>query len=382
MYLERLLKLINLKVVSYLFFAILIFWIAARLKLYYVAGNGYIVGDWLINYQDGGFKRRGLSGSILFLIQDLTGIKLIYLVFATHMALYIYFAVLIFKILYDRIISLSFFTLIISPLTFLFYYNDSGIVGRKEVILFVLFAYFIHLLSNKKLTKKKEHLIFALLFISTFLHELVLFYIPYFILALYLFNNKSEFRKYLFYFLSVLVPSLIIFIFGNQINEGQSLAIILDRGIEISKHNIFNFSNELLLNLQFYDTTGHLLYAVSCLMGIIHFGYHINKECEKHFNILIYGFIGALLFSLPLFVLAVDWGRWLHIHFVLLFLICAAVLPKAKTFLSESNIKMNIRNLAYIPLVLVLCVWALNLNVIGLHVDGFFAKVCNALLKI
>ncbi|MEG2333179.1 hypothetical protein, partial [Chryseobacterium sp.] len=34
--------------------------------------DGYILGDWLINYQDGGFKRRGLSGSFFFLIQDFT----------------------------------------------------------------------------------------------------------------------------------------------------------------------------------------------------------------------------------------------------------------------------------------------------------------------
>ena len=43
--------------------------------------EGYILGDWLINYQDGGFKRRGLSGSFFFLLQDFTGLSLNVLVF-------------------------------------------------------------------------------------------------------------------------------------------------------------------------------------------------------------------------------------------------------------------------------------------------------------
>ena len=43
--------------------------------------DGYVLGDWLINYQDGGFKRRGLLGSLILLIHDSIGIKLEMIVF-------------------------------------------------------------------------------------------------------------------------------------------------------------------------------------------------------------------------------------------------------------------------------------------------------------
>ena len=44
--------------------------------------DGYVLGDWLINYQDGGFKRRGISGSLFFFLQDFSGLNLNILVFS------------------------------------------------------------------------------------------------------------------------------------------------------------------------------------------------------------------------------------------------------------------------------------------------------------
>lgn len=53
--------------------------------------DGYALGDWLINYEDGGFKRRGFSGSMFIFLSKVTGIYIGKLVFVFISVLYILF---------------------------------------------------------------------------------------------------------------------------------------------------------------------------------------------------------------------------------------------------------------------------------------------------
>ena len=45
--------------------------------------DGYAIRNWMINYEDGGFKRRGFSGSMIIFLSDLTGIYFGKIVFST-----------------------------------------------------------------------------------------------------------------------------------------------------------------------------------------------------------------------------------------------------------------------------------------------------------
>jgi hypothetical protein len=54
-------KIFSLKRLIHLFFISLYIWIGYRLWHFDHTGNGFILGDWFVNYQDGGFKRRGLT---------------------------------------------------------------------------------------------------------------------------------------------------------------------------------------------------------------------------------------------------------------------------------------------------------------------------------
>ena len=103
--------------------------------------DGYALGDWMINYEDGGFKRRGLSGSIFIFLSNLTGIYVGKIVFSTIAIFYTsYLGMLIYyfrKIRFD--FSLLLFLLL--PTTLLFPINDLYAFGRKEIILFNLFLF-------------------------------------------------------------------------------------------------------------------------------------------------------------------------------------------------------------------------------------------------
>ncbi len=80
----------------------------------YYACNGFAFADWLINYQDGGFKRRGLLGTVFVFLYDSFSIKLQYSVFVVQAIVYVlffYFLSLLFKLKQTNIIDVFYFLL-------------------------------------------------------------------------------------------------------------------------------------------------------------------------------------------------------------------------------------------------------------------------------
>ena len=367
----------SLKGILYLFLVCLYVWIGYNLWIVDSEGNGFILGDWLVNYQDGGFKRRGLSGSILFWIQDITGIGLTVLIYFIQMLLYLFFFGILFKFLSKKNISLLFFTLMISPLTFLFYFNDVAMVGRKEIIFLCIFIYYLYQISEDKLTVSKEYIIYALLFIATFLHEITIFYIPYFALAHYLIYQKIDIKKYLLFFLSCFIPALLIFVLGAKTNEGNSLEILAQRGVLLEPHSIFSFSNDLYVQLDKYrdNTLKYFLYLPSLIIGMVHFGIYMYKETNIKYKVCLFYFACLVIYSFPLFFLACDWGRWMQIHFVLLLLILIFKLPNRDSTIrrSEAIFPFFKRSLQYVFIILFLLVWSLKHYGLGLTYNGFLS---------
>lgn len=372
-------NIFSLKGILYIFLISVYIWIGYKLWLFDSAGNGFILGDWLVNYQDGGFKRRGLSGSLFFWLQDLTGISLTVLVYATQMGLYLFFFITLFKFLRKKNISLLFFTLMISPLTFLIYFNDAAMVGRKEILFLNIFAYYLYLISKNKITVKKEYFIYILLIIATFLHEITIFYVPYFALAHYLIYKKIDIKKYLLFFLSCFIPAVIIFVLGAKTNEGNSLELLAQRGVILEPHSIFSFTNDLYVQMDKYkaDVLRYFLYLPSLLIGMLHFGIYMYKETDVNYKRCLSYFACLIVYSFPLFFLACDWGRWIHIHFVLLLLILIFKLPNINEGLnftkSKSIVPFFRRNFQYSLIILFLLVWTVQHYGNGLTYNGFFS---------
>jgi len=358
---------LNSKTLVFLFFSTLYIWIGFHLFNHIQNNHGFILGDWLVNYHDGGFKRRGLSGSLFFLMQDITGIDLKLLVYFTQMALYLLFFVLIGKIISKKKISLLLFSLILSPLTFLFYFNDTHITGRKEIILFIIFAYFLFLVKKNKFKNLNVFLICLSLLVATLLHEIVIFYIPYFVIALYLNDQKTKLKTYALVVLSTLVPTLILFFLGGLTNEGESIAILSERGVYFSpeKSSIFDFSNALLSSLDKYRSApiAYSSYAISLIIGIAHFWYYMKKEAQEKSKKLIRLFLLAIL--------------WIQIHFVLLLLILVVNIPIKKEHkkvlwihqLKKKNIPL------LIPLILFFFTWRVYHFRTGFNLDGFVYSI-------
>ncbi|MES1181341.1 MAG: hypothetical protein ABUL44_00955 [Flavobacterium sp.] len=143
--------------------------------------------------------------------------------------------------------------------------------------------------------------------------------------------------------MSSLIPVLCIIAFGGKINEGNTYNILLARGIDMrNSPGILDWPNDFnaihYISLHSY---GYLLYGLSLLLGIMQFGLYIWSENRQYFNILKYGFLAALIFTTPMFLFAIDYGRWLNIHFMLLLLLCIFIMPDTNSGLNYAAAGFN-----------------------------------------
>ena len=112
--------------------------------------------DWLINYE-GGFVRRGLSGEIILRTSNFFDVQIQFTYFCILSILSLLFYLLFFDFLRKEKLNLQNLFIILSPLSISFIIYNFGAIGRKEILLFIIFLIFIFLLS---FIKKRELSIF------------------------------------------------------------------------------------------------------------------------------------------------------------------------------------------------------------------------------
>ena len=160
-------------------------------NIYYInyfvsTNNPWLVADWLINYSDG-FVRRGLSGEVLMLLSDVTNleIKIILKTFLIILSITFFLKIL----LAVKSLNISFWLLLVflSPAYISFYIYDPGIIGRKEILLYLSYLFWLSSLSSKKNNFKKTSYFYAFLSILLTLFHEVFFFSQYIFMFLHLF---------------------------------------------------------------------------------------------------------------------------------------------------------------------------------------------------
>lgn len=318
----------NSKNFTYLFLLFVLGIVSFYLFQYLVIEmRGWNLGDWLINYQDGGFKRRGLGGFIFLGLGNLLNVKPNYLVFLFVEIIWIFLLYQIFLFIKNSKTDVfGFLFLLLLPVGLLFNIVSVGAIGRKEILLCALFAFYLW--GDSKKIKYLDIVTPILLFIITLFHELTLFYIGYFLLIKYI-NNNKKYWVYITYVLSVLIPVLLIYLFGKPINNGltfyflKKFEIILTPGILDFNENanlMMHYKNHYVVYLEY------IIPILIAVISILWFTKIYGKEYEK----LLKYFVLIFFISLPLFYLALDWGRWINIHFMMIIL-----------FFFYQNLKLN-----------------------------------------
>ena len=252
-----------------------------------------------------------------------------------------------------------------SPIMLPFYPLVYYVNGRKEILLFAVFAAWLLFLRRPGPPDQRVHLAFALVMAAmTLVHEVFFFYALFFVIAAFLrYRDPMEGLK-----ASALLPvaafaaMCAIFLFGSVLDGEAICNRIMERGAhgrvctgailwyppghEVNDWNPNSLQSALDNIVRKWD--GELLLAGLPLLAVCLFlpayrllaGADAAMEPRKQwlFRALV---CLALLVTVPLFFTGKDWGRWFHIPGMLIalsFLITAPLQePLAKKGVREGD---------------------------------------------
>lgn len=285
--------------------------------------SGWSIGEWLTNLE-AGWVRRGLGGQIILLLSDVTSIPMNWIVLAIQGISYLAFVGLFLNLLYKKTITFWYFVACFAPTFLLFTYYDSMAVGRKEVLLYLMFMIWLRLCMAGRNTPIPTIIFSAIYFILTFVHETFFFYSPYFVFVTVLCRNKMCNKLSL----SLLIPlvsfmSVLITAFTADPMNGPGICSSLQaRGLPPSVcSGIINFgvpSSSYLFHQYVSNFDFKSLASISWVyLLVLSPSYLVLRSVNLSRYQQLQGvwiFTGFIFFSTPLFILATDWGRWVSIH--------------------------------------------------------------------
>ena len=301
----------------------------------------YVFSDWIINYE-GGFIKRGLLGQLSIYSSEVINIDLKYIFIIFHILIYFTFILFFFLLFKDFKKNYIFVFFCFSPLVFLFplYVNDA--LARKEIFYITLFLVNCFLLT--KINSSKIAFIATNIFfiISCLIHEAVLFFSLFFYSSYYFFLFKKKIKhNNLINLTNFIIFILLFFIHTRPVDiltvDRMLLYITSDLNLRIStssgamswlvnlndKTSLFkpfdNISNFRFVFLHFI----YLHFSILFYLIIFKFSYLSNKILKL---IYIFNFI----FTLTLFYIAHDWGRFVYIHYNFLLIFTFYVLHDNK----------------------------------------------------
>ena len=321
--------------------------------------NGYILGDWLVNY-NGGFIRRGLLGHLFFNFSKFLNISIIHLIFLFSSTIYITSLILFYRIIKKNLTNNYLIIFLFLPSTLLFNFFDPLTVGRKEILVFFFFITYYLILEINSFSLKIIIFLLSIIFLLT--HEIIFFHLPYIFLLKYLHLKKGNIDKIKFkdYSLEILIisSSALIFIIIFQLSNSYDNILLCSSLSEVglSTNVCYGTINDLkdvpvftALWGYFFERNYFLHYFLYTLLTLSPFViYYLTLENKKFSNqILLLSFL-CFLFSL-IFILRVnDWGRYLNITFMIQFLIFLKVLALK---LNQKKIKINLNK--YLKIILI-----------------------------
>lgn len=297
----------------------------------YATHSGWKIGDWLINYQ-GGFVRRGFIGEFIYKISLYSQINLGLIVFWVQISFYFLFFMFTYLSLIKHKSLEAYWLLIFSP--FVFYFQVFDIAGgfRKEIIFIAILAFLVWS-ANKYETKKLERIFYITLLLYPLVilsHEMLALFLPYILIAYRVKIPLNKNRTLLLlsllaisamaFFLAIfnagdkntvisIISSLSALEYTPKAGAIDWLAKTLEHGLNLVKTGMEKFNY-----IKIFSVT--IILSLLCFMPI---SYKLNKIFSDKINLFL--LVVSILGSIALAAIAWDWGRFIYVNLVSLFLI-------------------------------------------------------------
>jgi hypothetical protein len=323
--------------------------------------NPYIAGDWLVNYQ-GGFVRRGFLGELFYQISKIFDVSILNILFAFNSIIIVILFFFTYSIIKNSLKNYIFIIYCFLPSTFLFTFFDPLAVARKDYLILLPYLIYAYMAEKKISNIFINYTLCVFFFILALTHELVIFFIPYLFFIKILVNNNSllsikYFKFEIAYLLFCSLGLIVIYAFSNPFNS-QICDSLLSLGLskEICQGVIRDFASETygIMPFQYmisyfkqFKYHNYLFYFILNFLPILFILYK-NKKKQKCKTYLNFTFL-IFIISIPIFINATDWGRYLNMHFMLHSICFHFLIQKINN--SENNIN-NLKKIIFIPVIL------------------------------
>ena len=298
--------------------------------------------DWLINYQ-GGLVRRGFIGQLLYLFHKITKTDLDLIIFLFFIFLYLFISYFLIKSVKYIENIIENFLIFLSPGFFIYPVMNSGIIGRKDILIISIIVFFVFL--EKKIINRYLFPSFLLsLAILCFSHSGFLFYSQYlfFLFILIKHNRNLTINKIEFIIFCSTIALIILLInsFGGTQSTIDNICLSVKEfaSPDCGKGDqIYHLSDE---NTNIYDRlfekinlgTEYLFnYFIIYGFSIFIVFFFISKKLfYSKFKIKVFNynlrrpffvFLFIFILTFPMFVIGRDWGRYIYISYNCIFFI-------------------------------------------------------------
>ena len=346
------------------------------------ASAGFRVGDWLVNYESG-FVRRGLLGTPIISAATALATRPERIVLALQAALYALFFVLLLALVRERRPSIWFLAFLLSPAALLFPLYDETVIGRKDVLFFAAFALYAWWMPRPA-SRWASAAAFGLGAAVTLAHEMFFFFTPYFFAMRILqaqvrlkadtttaqvrlkadTTTAADLRHFapeLSLFGGALIALLLVVTVGADLRGDAQCASLLARGFDkdlctgIMQYPVTTIRASLqetadIVRAQHY-LRDYSIAAVLAAVPLVPFFASIRRRLPRT---AVLSLLAALAFTLPLFVLVIDWGRLLNIHAMVISVLIAAFLLEERTAPGPA---LGVRQAWLIPILLLIVVY-------------------------
>ena len=296
----------------------------------------YVPGDWLINYT-AGFVRRGLTGEALLLVAHTFRLPVVLL--GSLLPLLFYGAMYLFFWRLWPGGNLWASITLISPATLAFPILSSGAASHKEILLFALLAGLLFWFKSGRPTDAETSAYTALAVVAILLcHEGLAPYLIYFAAAIWLAtgNIRRTVRVLIIPFvLGVATLYVVRHHIGDASMERAICSSLSTRNPEICGGAIAYLSKvprdaHLDVLAAIHQFHYWFYYPLLVLLSIAPLVAMLKSVHAMNRNILLLSGAAASLTSGPLFYYGADWGRWIYIHVMCLFLLILFVLGRQR----------------------------------------------------
>ena len=296
--------------------------------------NGWTPGDWLVNYE-GGFVRRGLPGECLLQAAHLLHLSPVLLGSLLPLAFYALLYVALWQLYRRSSGDLWTFAALVSPATLAFPILDPTGAFRKELILLLALALLLLWLARGPV-KDGPLIVFltAVGSVAILSHEGLLPYLVYLIGALWI--GLGDLRRVIKVAVLPVLATLATLLTvlhhrGNTAEEqaicsslGNAPPLVCSGSIAYLANGTDVARSDVLRNVHAYHYMVYYpLLAVLAALPLGAMAYRLvrDRKFAPALRIIAGTAAVAFLASLPLFLYAMDWGRWIYIHVVSIFLL-------------------------------------------------------------